>query len=264
MQTSPTESEYIFDKKHQIFLNFIDHTNQAKNAVQYMEKTILDLTQKIPEQSVFRYLDIGCGYGYKTHSMIKVIKTHRVVNTTAIDPSSELLALFKNQAKDEHINFSCQRWEDYQPIENFHLISSIHTFYYIDDWESAINKMIKHLTNQGVICIAIRTNDEICHFKDYFFEKIQGSFKKERNFHELCNLIKRMDVKYSIDIIESKLNINDCLLDNTEGKQLIEFLLRQPYESLSESIKKDIIKYLEANHQDGYLSHQDGFIWISA
>jgi SAM-dependent methyltransferase len=264
MLNKPTESEYIFDKKHQIFLNFIDHTNQAKNAVQYMEKIIPGITHKISDQSAFRYLDVGCGYGYKTQSIINAIKRHHVVNTTAIDPSSELLGIFKNQTKDDHINFVCQSWEDYQPIENFHFISSIHTFYYIDDWESAINKMMRHLTSQGVVCIAIRANDEICHFKDYFFEKIHGSFKKERNFHELCNLIKQMDVKYNVDIVESKLNIKDCLLDNTEGKQLIEFLLRQPYADLSDSIKKDIIKYLEANHHDGYLTHQDGFVWISA
>jgi hypothetical protein len=123
--------------------------------------------------------------------------------------------------------------------------------------------MITHLNNQGMICIAIRSNDEICQFKDYFFKKLYGDSKRERNFDELCDLVKNMGVKYKTHVVKSKLNIADCLLDNKEGKQLIEFLLRIPYSDLSDVIKKEIKQYLEINQHDNYLTHQDGFIWIS-
>jgi SAM-dependent methyltransferase len=263
MVNNSAEARFIFDKKYQLFLNFIKHTDQATNATRYMEKIITDIAQKISNNSTFRYLDIGCGYGYKTLSIIDTIKKHRLVNTTAIDPSSELLSIFKKQAKNENIDYICTNWENYQPVEDFHLISSIHTFYYIANWQFAINKMMNCLNNKGTICIAIRSDDEICKFKNYFFKKIQSPSKTERNFNELCDLLEKMNIKYKSDIVESKLNIQDCLLENDAGKQVVEFLLRMPYEDIPNSIKDEIKKYLEMNHHDGCLTHQDGFVWIS-
>jgi SAM-dependent methyltransferase len=263
--TTKLEPTFIFNTQHQLFLNFIQHTDQAKNAVQYMRKIIS--AQKPISGSAFQFLDIGCGYGYKTLSIANLIRENHFVSTTAIDPSAELLSIFKEQSENEvhdhAINFVCTTWEEYQPTTHFDLITSIHTFYYIEDWELAINKMLKYLNTQGLISIAIRSNDEVCQFKDHFFKKLYGSAKKERNFNELTDLAKNMGVKYKTDIIQSKLNIIDCLLENDKGKQLIEFLLRLPYADIPDDIKKEIKHYLEVNQDNGYLNHQDGFIWIS-
>lgn len=265
LNTSAEEAKFIFNKKYQLFLNFISHTEQAQNAIQYIETIIPNIiAHKTLKESSIKYLDIGCGYGDKTLSIINLIKKYHSISTTAIDPSPELLSIFKNQFANKDINLQCSPWESYQLIENFDLITSIHTFYYIDDWEAAINKMLTHLNKSGTILIVIRSDDEVCKFKDYFFQKINSPVKKERNFSELCTAIKQMKLKHTAHIVESKLNIENCLLENEKGKQLIEFLLRTSYSDLADNIKDEIKEYLKNNQRNGCLTHQDGFIWVSA
>jgi len=262
MEEEKLKSEFLFNRKQQLFLNFINHTDQADNAVRYIGDVIPEILDKIQKIYPIQYLDIGCGYGYKTQAIIDLIKQNQSVNTTAIDPSSELLSLFKDQSKDKNIDFVCSTWEDYQPQNKFHIITSIHTFYYIDNWRVAINKMLEHLDDQGIICIAIRSNDQICQFKNHFFNKIYKNNRNEHDFDELCDTLNTLGVNYKTDIVESQLNINDTLELNEKGKQLIEFLLRTPYTDLDSSIQKEINNYLEKNQHGGYLTQQDGFAWI--
>lgn len=263
MSTEQSDSvEFLFDKKHQLFFNFINHTDQAKNAIHYMEGVISDLLRPIPREVPIQYMDIGCGYGYKTQPVIDVIKQTHAVETTAIDPSNYLLSVFKANSFNEHIRFECATWEDYQPSGTFHLITSIHTFYYIKDWETAISKMVGRLNDTGAICIAIRTNDQVCQFKNHLFERIYGEHKKEHDFNELCDVLDRLGVKYETAVVASRLDVRDCLLLNEKGKQLIEFLLRLPYYDLSEKARKEIADYLEMQQHNGYINQQDGFVWI--
>lgn len=256
-------SELLFDKKHQLFFNFLEHTDQAKNAVQYMNTIIMKILQNILDTTPLRYLDIGCGYGYKTQSIIDSVKQNHCIHTTALDPSAELLSIFKDQSTNKNIELVCSTWEDYQSENTFHLITSIHTFYYITDWKSAINKMLRLLDEKGAICIAIRSNDQVCQFKNHFFKKLDGINKKEHDFDELCQTLNSLGLQYESKIIESRLDINDCLEMNEKGKQLIEFLLRLPYSDLPNNLHTEIKNYLKKYQSDGYLLQQDGFVWIT-
>ncbi len=58
------------------------------------------------------------------------------------------------------------------------------------------------------------------------------------------------------------LGINDCFIHNEKGKQLIEFILHQPYEKLHD-LSNEIILYLKKIQNNGYLAQRDGYIWIS-
>jgi len=62
--------------------------------------------------------------------------------------------------------------------------------------------------------------------------------------------------------VPSILDIRDCLAANEKGIQLIEFILRHPYEDISDNIKREIHEYLETNNEQGYLSQNDGYVWI--
>ena len=264
MREEKIKSKFLFNREQRLFLNFIDHTDQADNAVKYINNVIGDkLLGSSKNASKVEYLDIGCGYGYKTQAIESLIKQKRSLNTVALDPSSELLSIYREQNKSKNINFVCSDWESYQPSKKFDFITSIHTFYYMDNWKVQITKMLESLNHQGDICIAIRSNDQVCQFKDYFFNKINKHNKGERNFNELCHTLDTIGVNYKSDIVESKLNISDCLSLNEKGKQLIEFLLRTSYDGLDHDIKKDISNYLEKNHSNNYLAHQDGFVWIT-
>lgn len=257
---SQSSSKLLFNKNYQLFLNFLNHTSQVKNILKYMASTIPSYMQKLHQNIPLEYLDIGCGHGDKTLSIINLLQQTHTVNTTAIDPSPELLAIFKNQHNGNCAKLTCSTWEGYKPTKKFHFITSIHTFYYIQNWKSAIKKMLNHLSNNGVIAIVIRANDEIHQFKNYFFNKIYSNHKKEVNFELLCKTLTKLNINYETQIIESNLNMNGCLLENKAGKQLIEFFLRLPYSDIPENIKLEIKEYLEQHQHNGHLINQDGFV----
>jgi len=256
-------SQLLFDRNHQLFLNFNQHTNQAEYAILYLKNKLNTLAAHLTAKPAFHYLDVGCGFGNKTLSIIHTIQKYYSVNTVALDPSAKLLSIFKEQITDQPISLICSTWEDYCPTVKFHFISSIHTFYYINNWEQAIKKMIASLEKKGFLCIAIRSSDVVCKFRDYFYKKIYGEEKKERNSDELCQLLEQLGIPYTIDYVDSLLDIRDCLLQNENGEKLIEFLLRQPYSKL-QNIKDDIVMYLKNIHENGYLAQKDGYVWISS
>ena len=262
IKDSKSAAELLFDRKHQLFLNFNAHTNQAKNSILYLNNQLITFAKNLPLKSTFNYLDVGCGFGDKTLSIIKAIQTYHPVKTLALDPSSQLLSMFKEVVSDQTIDIICSTWEDYHPVTNFDFISSIHTFYYIDNWECAILKMIDNLENDGKICIALRSTDPVCQFRDYFYKKIHNDGRKERNCQELCELLKQLNIQYKVDYVDSMLDISDCLILNEKGKQLIEFILRQPYENLHD-ISNKIISYFKQIQNNGHLIQRDGYIWIS-
>ena len=86
---------------HKIFLNFLDNTNQEENAIVYLEQQMTTLMERFTDCSVIRYLDIGCGGGYKTNALIKVLAQFKSVQTIALDPSAQLLTLFKDQLHND-------------------------------------------------------------------------------------------------------------------------------------------------------------------
>jgi SAM-dependent methyltransferase len=255
--------EFYFNDEAQIYFNFLQYTTQSTNAIEYTQNFIKNNVLSTLESSCIEYVDIGCGYGNKTIPIIDFIKQYRAVSATAIDPSNELLSIFIKQSEDKEIKFVCSTWEEYEIINKFHLITSIHTFYYIDDWEAAIIKMLDSLHSNGVICISIRCNDYLYKFKNHFSKKLFKNAKLERSFEDLQFLMDKIGLKYKTDFVESQLNIEECLADTERGKNLIEFLLQIPYQKIPDYTKKDIIKYIKQHQNNGYLTHNDGFLWIS-
>ena len=124
-----------------------------------------------PKNSTIDYLDVGCGYGYKTKSIIDILQRDHNVNATGIDPSPELITIFRKQVNDKNIHLACSTWEDFEPENKMHLITSIHTFYYITDWLGAINKMLESLHKDGVNLHSNSSNDPVCQFKNHFSKK---------------------------------------------------------------------------------------------
>jgi ubiquinone/menaquinone biosynthesis C-methylase UbiE len=255
------KAEFLFGRKHQLFLNFVAHTTQVKNAIIYLKNKVTDISVSI-ESPELHYLDVGCGYGDKTLAIINQLKTRLKVESTALDPSPSMLSIFKSTATSESIKFVRSNWEDYQPTRKFHLITSIHTFYYVNDWQKAIQKMLAHREKNGVICIAIRDTDEVCKFRDYFSNQIHGKNKPERNCNELFQLLAQLDIKYYVDFVTSQLDVRDCIALNQDGIDLLEFVLRHPYDELSYEIKNQIRDYLYQYSRGGFMPQRDGYVWI--
>lgn len=257
-----TAADFLFEKKHRLFLNFVAHTDQVINSIKYLRNQIKEYTKNYSKEPPFHYLDVGCGYGDKTQAMIKTINQYVRVNTVALDPSSVLLSIFEKDGAGEDVELICSSWEHYEPDRKFDLITSIHAFYYIDNWEVAIRKMKHILLDNGKICIALRSNDSVCKFRNHFYPKIHGYNKLERVSDELCELLECNGIEYNMDYVPSILDIRDSLDQNEKGIQLIEFILRHPYKDIKDNIKREIHEYLKSNNEQGCLSQKDAYVWI--
>jgi SAM-dependent methyltransferase len=253
--------EFLFEKKHQLFFNFIDHTTQDKNAVEYINRTLATHFHGRPKSDI-SLLDIGCGYGIKTIPIIGQLENYGVVHTVALDPSEELLDYFKQSISNEDVKFVNDTWEGNTPDEDYDCILSIHTFYYIQDWKESLTKMVDNLTQNGVLCLSLRSKGDVYRFKDYFLPKLNDEYSSERHHEEVCSTLDKLEIKYRAEIVESKLDISDCLQLNDKGKMLIEFMLRKPYGEIPQPVREEIQTYLTKNSTDGTLTHKDGFIWI--
>lgn len=254
-------AELLFDKNHQLFLNFQEHTNQKQNSALYLMNELNEWIKNLVLLNNFSYLDVGCGFGDLTLSIIKTIQKYSAVNSVALDPSQQLLAMFKENINEQVIDLICSTWETYQPTQRFHFISSIHTFYYVDDWQTTISKMLSTLDDHGQICIALRSNDPVCQFRNYFYKKIHHNEKRERSCDELCLLLDKLGIKYKLNYVNSTLDVRDCILRNEKGKKLLEFILRQPYANL-EALHDEIISYFKHIEENGHLTQRDGYVWI--
>jgi SAM-dependent methyltransferase len=260
---SRSAAELLFERRHQLFLNFDAHTTQTEQSRHYLKNQLEQWATSLTPQSPFNYLDVGCGFGNRTLSIIDTLIKHTEVNPVALDPSKQLLQLF-NQNKGSHsIELICSTWEDYSPSAKFDFVSSIHTFYYIDDWQSAIYKMLDVLNRKGKLCIAIRSQDQVCQFRNHFFGKLFDDQRKERDCDELIELLDRLNICFKLDYVDSVLDIGNCLQQNEKGKQLLEFVLRQPFEAL-EHLTSEIVSYLDRIQKNGVLTQRDGYVWISA
>lgn len=60
---SKSVAELLFDRKHQIFSNFQEHTNQKKNSALYLMNELDAWMKNSVPQKNFSYLDVGCRFG---------------------------------------------------------------------------------------------------------------------------------------------------------------------------------------------------------
>lgn len=69
-------------------------------------------------------------------------------------------------------------------------------------------------------------------------------------------------MQYELTYVDSELNVSDSIMQNIQGIELIEFVLRRSYQDVPESIKQEIHAYLKEYEQTGLMKQRDGYILI--
>jgi SAM-dependent methyltransferase len=194
MSATPKAAQpsFLFSEQHKLFANFLAHTTQETECLNYLRRAIGALGDTLSPP--IRYLDVGCGYGTKTAVIVEALGRIELV-AEAFDPSKDLLSCFAEEAGKLNISLTEATLETYPLQSSYDLITSIHVFYYVHDWSAAIASLLDVLTARGRICICLRSNDDVCAFKDEFLGEIQGSPAKERTSNQLEALL---DEPYSV------------------------------------------------------------------
>ncbi|MBT8467324.1 MAG: class I SAM-dependent methyltransferase [Deltaproteobacteria bacterium] len=102
-----------------------------------------------------KYLDIGCGNGEITSAIAQRLRARfDEISVSAIDPSTVECDEARKRLSPLDAQVEPYRFED-APLDEqrFHLITSVHSFYTID--EVYLRKIYDHLEPEGVACIWI-------------------------------------------------------------------------------------------------------------
>jgi SAM-dependent methyltransferase len=182
----------------------------------------------------------------------------------AFDPSRELLECFAEEAARLGVSLTRATVESFPLERAYDLVTSIHVLYYVTDWAAAIVRLRAALSARGRLCICLRSDDDVCRFKDEFLSKLQGAPVRERTSTQLEALLDRMGLPHATDLVASRLDLSDALRMEPGGTEVIEFLLRRPFASVPAALRAEIMAYLRERHPDGGLTQLDGFVWIPA
>lgn len=193
---------------------FYDNNSSVQSAVASM------LVKKLPSCRVGSILEIGCGTGNYTRLLRDVFKANWI---KAIDISEEMVGIARGKIKDEKTYFVVSDVETIDFNEKFSLITSNATFHWFYNLETAIERLQKALTEDGMMVFSI------------FGPKTFVELKKS------VSAVLRQDIPMVSDFFNDKEKINAILEKYFKDVHTTECLLGKTYLSLGELLKK--IKY---------------------
>lgn len=289
--TNPT-AQAAFQNHKEWFAAFLRNTNQKavlKKAILHnLQYTFPHLWERIQDPDyTFVTALIGVGTGGVEIPLlqegIKARGTQHNFMTFCEDPSLQMREGFFAAAKtggvEEQIaEYNLTPFEDptYTPPQADLAIAS-HVWYYIKSWrqvERPNNALAKyaHILSErsgvGMIALQSGTSDRYALSSDFASRlNLQADLAGEEIVAELT----RLGINHKSEIVESYLNVESCFDEghfnpNEEGKHLLSFLLRAPWDSLSPNIQEHMkLIFLSKVQENGEekLILRDCHIWIS-
>lgn len=283
-------SQEAFRDKKEWFNAFLRATDQKS----VLKKTILEtLQQKYPHvwqdiqnpQKPFSFLFLGAGNGgIEIPLMQAFLEARGSKENFSIfceDPSLQMKEEFYGNAEKAGIDslieeYNLQLLEDpaYQPkAANFVLAS--HVWYYINNWknvpyqENALVKFYELIQAKGVGLITLQS----CTSDRYTFLATYADLIGQK--HDVCgeDLVAEYDrlaIAHSTTIMEAHTSLESCFQNDIfnpqqEGKNLLSFFLRAPWDDLSpeiqEKLKEKILALVKINGKKEFV-FRDAFIWL--
>lgn len=233
----------------QAFQVFLDHTDQKRNAKQWLQQAV----GRLPARRVF--IDAGAGNGELTRTFAPAFE-----RTIAIEPNTYLLAQLQQAVPlAESIGRSIMAA---QPAAQGDLVLCSHTFYYIpaEDWLAHLDRLVSWMSPTGVTIVVLQHRESGCmnmlhHFLGHRFEL--------RRTADLFRLKHgdRYDVVTTLD------HAHVVTPDLAKTYSVAEFMLNL-LDMNHAPAKRDVEAYLQANFaspEGGYRIpvHQD-FLQIRA
>jgi hypothetical protein len=213
----------------QAFQIFLDHTDQKRNARQWLQRVVAGL----PNRRVF--IDAGAGNG-------EMAKTFAASfgNTIAIEPNKYLLSQLRQalpavEAIDRPIM-------EAQPTAQGDLVLCSHTLYYIpaDEWLAHIERLVSWMAPKGVTILVLQYRESGCmnmlhHFFGHRFElrqTIEAFRARHGNRYEITTTldpahVETPDLAKTYAVAEFMLNLLE--ITNPPTKREVEQYLQATF-----------------------------------
>ena len=146
----------------------------------------------------------------------------------------------------------------------FDRVLMVHSLYYMEDPELAIDKALNLVNESGRLIILIASNDTLNELSSSFWKMENGGsswFSEDLSKH-----LEERGVSFERNRIEARLDITSCCEPESEqGSHIADFIAQVPLGELPPGLRTMIFSYLKAtSHLDGdirWLPHNvDAFV----
>jgi hypothetical protein len=128
----------------------------------------------------------------------------------------------------------------------FDLIHFTHCLYYIPDRAGAVLKALNMIVDHGMVLIFHQTPMGINQIQRKFLKRVKGTEKEMFSSKELQAILHRYHIKYHFNILDSFMDVSDCLMADSETRQkLISFFLESDTRQLLPEIGQEICRFIK-------------------
>ena len=252
----------IFDSQSeaykQAFQIFLDHTDQKRNASQWLQTMV----ESLPVRNVF--IDAGAGNGELTQAFAGAF-----TRTIAIEPNVYLREQLNRRLPNaETIGQSILAA---QPAAQGDLVLCSHTFYYIppEAWLANLECLVSWMAPTGVTIIVLQHRESGCmnmvhHFFDHRFELRRTADAFHAKHGDRYEVVTRRDSAYvqipdlgkAYAVAEFMLNILD--IEYAPARQAVEAYLQAHFAAEDGGYRIPVDQdFLQIRYRQGYESGQD-------
>ena len=216
------------------------------------------------------FLSVGCGAGDLDEKILAAGKEHATtVSYVGLEPDPRqcerfISSMVVENDQNEQVEVHNTRFEEFTEQRGFDRVLMVHSLYYMDDPERAIEHALNLVNESGRLVILIASNDTLNELSSSFWKMEYGGstwFSEDLSGH-----LDQLGVPFERTRIEATLDITSCCeSDSEQGGRIADFIAQVPTGELPTRLRKMIFSYLEAtSHRDGdmrWLPHNvDAFI----
>jgi SAM-dependent methyltransferase len=224
---------------------FEANSNQRLGLLGWLEANVIAKMS----QDVNAILSVGCGTGAFDKRILRYARSRmKQVTYLGIEPNEISAAEFSHtmdkQASDRvDVAVLVQKFGE-QVFENqFDLILFVHSIYYLEDRNDAIDAALKALKPGGELIIVIAPDEELNTIANLMWQRQmeqQSWFSEDVRAH-----FDVAELDYGETRVSANLNANGCFGESTEvGRNIVDFIVQTRADQLPTGLRNDISDFL--------------------
>lgn len=248
MQHCPYASFLCHDRYAECFEAYKRISTEWECMRQWIHDNLLD---SLPHKENISILSVGSGSGDFDLQLIELVASKfKSVDYVAVEPNK----VHSQQFKIRTITYPLQgiRFRIYTlPFEelridtHFDLIHFTHCLYYMPDRARAVLKALSMIVDHGIALIFHQTPMGINQIQRRFLKRVKGTEKDMFCSKELQDILDRHHIRYRLNMMDSFLDVSDCLIADSENSQkLISFFLECDTRQLLPEIRQEICRFI--------------------
>lgn len=243
------------------FDTFLKYTDQK---VKSAEKLAEIFSRSLKENS--QILDVGSDDGTFLYNILLRTDLPNGINLTLVEPrihsmdqlNPKLTKKFRRQLKLSSVDF-----QEFSSEKKFDVILMSHLFYHAsrEDTVNLIKKALSMLSNDGVIVVVLREEDDVYQLKMKFKPMMFGETYKAKTLNDVLNILSErfsLDIKRHQAVAELKIPIDS---NHEDATSIIEFYLHKRWGDIPTSIQKSVLEFIRK--KDCTFRQVDGVAVIS-